>query len=912
MAETIANYNVVLELITKQSGDIKKIDSEVKGLQGTFERAKKAFVGLFVAGAVTKFGQAIFDTTAKYQQYLTILTNSLGSQKAANEAFALIKDIGRESVFSVDEMTGAYIKFINRGIKPTREQFVSFTDLAASQGKSIDQLTEAILDATTGEFERLKEFGIKANKEGDKIKLSFKGQAIEVQNTAKAINEALIGFGQLPGVLGSNAVQMDTLNGRVSLIKDSIDELLNKIGQKLMPVFKALLSVVSSVIAGLSTFVDVLAGIPKFIEENATALKLLAVGLVSFNGHLILNATLTLRAAVASKAKAVADLFLAKNTNILAAAQRAFNLALRANPIGVVITAIAALAAGFVTLYKNVESVRNVIAGLKQAFVGTIKDVILLPIRLAEGFAKDGFKGVLTVFNDTGKKASQEFHKGYEENERLESLKRRSGARKGTRGLGGPDGISATNDRLREERLAREKEIAEENKANLEAALKRELEAAEKRFLQKEIEAKRTIEDEKKLTAALEKLEIEREIELNEIKARYAKGIDALEIESSLIDLRKNLLVALRKTDLGGVVAAEILSGFERLAKDNNNDFKKTVGELFKRLNLIPDNSPLKAFFDDPSGAVEEDIAKNIQNLADRMAKRLKAYQKEEEKPFFQAFLGLDDEQFAKFKTDLERAESLIKQSVNSILQNEIDANDRRIEAQEERVAKAEKLAEKGNIRQLEIEEEKLSKLQEKRQKFVNAQRALDELQILSANAVAAAQSIQVITAAFASGGPAAILTGVATGVALAAQIAAILATVKGSFADIPNFWEGSELIGADPRYRRNKVTSGRDGYVFRGDGSERIVDGATNAKLNGFPNAKLPDAVAIYKLLPTIKHDKLTKNDKSNAAILKKIGEMQEAFEAMRFEVNLDAQGFAARMQKLEQNRISRKRYTA
>ena len=34
-------------------------------------------------------------------------------------------------------------------------------------GKSLNQMIEAVADATTGEFERLKEFGIKARTHGE-------------------------------------------------------------------------------------------------------------------------------------------------------------------------------------------------------------------------------------------------------------------------------------------------------------------------------------------------------------------------------------------------------------------------------------------------------------------------------------------------------------------------------------------------------------------------------------------------------------------------------------------------------------------------------------------------------------------------------------------------------------------------
>lgn len=951
MSENIAKYNVVLELITQQKGDIKKIDKEVVGLQKTMNNAKKAFIGLFAVAAVSEMGRQIFDVTAKYQQYDTILTNSLGSQEKAAAAMDLIKKIGKESVFSVDEMTSSYIKFINRGIKPTQDQFVAFTDLAASQGKSIDDLTEAVLDATTGEFERLKEFGIKANKEGDKIKLSFKGQAIEVNNTASAINDALVGFGKLPGVMGSNAVQMETLNGKMSLIKDSVDELFLKIGNALLPVFEGLLIIVSYLVAGLGSFFDVIVAIPKFIKENATALKLLGLALITLNTNLIITTTQLLASTAAANGKAIADLFLARSTGVLTKAQKLLNTAFKANPVGLLITGILLLASGMVTLYNKSETVRNVFAGLTKIFKGAIDYLTSIPkeiVKAFDGGLVSGFKKIsekaldliTTIINPiklakkifkVGKSIGSEFKKGFEENANLESLTRRSKARGGSRSLAD---IGKVNDEQRQKRIEREKKDDDERKANnenrkkaLEARIKKELELINAEFEKKEINAKKTIDNEKKLNEELDKLTLQRQIALAEANLKYAKGLEALELENAIIDLKKKLQQTLRKNDLGGLIVSEIIGGFERAfrtedgVKRLNSVLKEVVEGLTQQYNIDgsikgTDINLLASFFTDPDGKIADQGQKNVKSIAERMQKTLEdnvANSGKKDKPWLQTLLGLNDDQFNKFKSDLQRAEDLIKQSANAILENEIAVTDARIKLQENRVSRAENIAERGNVKVLELEEERLNKLQEKRERYARQQRVIEQAQIIGANAVAAAKSIQAITSAFAIGGPAGIFTGIATSVALAAQIAAIISTVNSSFGDIPNFWEGTELISQDPRYKAMKIHQGRDGYVARLDGTERVVDGGTNAKLDGFPNHKLPDAVALYKLLPHVNLSNV-KNaaTKEILEVKQAINNLTEVVEAMQMEVSLDVNGFLAKQEKMIQKKIERKRYVS
>jgi hypothetical protein len=73
-------------------------------------------------------------------------------------------------------------------------------DLASSQAKDFDQLVEALLDAQTGEFERLKEFGVKAKVAGDQVAFTFKGQTVEVEKTEQAIKDYVLSLGNAKGI----------------------------------------------------------------------------------------------------------------------------------------------------------------------------------------------------------------------------------------------------------------------------------------------------------------------------------------------------------------------------------------------------------------------------------------------------------------------------------------------------------------------------------------------------------------------------------------------------------------------------------------------------------------------------------------------------------------------------------------
>ena len=206
-----------------------------------WKMAAKAFIAVKLVGYLTQLNSAVYRTRKEFAKYEAVLRNTFQSQEKATQAMKMLQQLAADTPASLKEWTEAYIKLVNRGLKPTSQELTNMGDLAASQGKSVDQLIEAILDAMTGENERLKEFGIKAAKNGETTKFTFRGVTTEVRSSEQAIKDYLLSLGQLEGVVGSMAVQMQELEGMQSNFGDTVDSVLNRIGKKMEPFYKGLL-----------------------------------------------------------------------------------------------------------------------------------------------------------------------------------------------------------------------------------------------------------------------------------------------------------------------------------------------------------------------------------------------------------------------------------------------------------------------------------------------------------------------------------------------------------------------------------------------------------------------------------------------------------------------------------------------
>lgn len=218
--------------------------------------AMKLFVAVQLWQYLKDIGTQAYNTRKEFATYEAVLKNATGSTKAAASAMKMIQTLAADTPASVAEWTQAYIKLVNRGITPTKEELIQMGDIASSQGKDIDQFIEALLDAMTGENERLKEFGITASKNGETTAFTFRGVTTEVQSTDQAIKNYILSLGKVQGVQGAMAIQMEELAGLESNLGDQMDSIYNKIGKKLEPAIKSLMGTLGSLMGSLSSSLD--------------------------------------------------------------------------------------------------------------------------------------------------------------------------------------------------------------------------------------------------------------------------------------------------------------------------------------------------------------------------------------------------------------------------------------------------------------------------------------------------------------------------------------------------------------------------------------------------------------------------------------------------------------------------------
>lgn len=141
----------------------KKMETTSKSMEKAATVVSKAWkmVALAVTAAGGMIGRATILSSVQLEEYMVTLENLYGDLETAGDKMAWLMDFAKETPFELPGLVDALRKLKAYGIEGDAVMR-SIGDASAALGKTLDMGVEALADAQTGEFERLKEFGIKA------------------------------------------------------------------------------------------------------------------------------------------------------------------------------------------------------------------------------------------------------------------------------------------------------------------------------------------------------------------------------------------------------------------------------------------------------------------------------------------------------------------------------------------------------------------------------------------------------------------------------------------------------------------------------------------------------------------------------------------------------------------------------
>lgn len=549
--------------------------------------------------------QRVVDVMAK-----SFSSSALDMQKF-KVAMAQVAPVAKNAGLTIEETTALMGSLADAGVDAStigsglRNVFLDM----AEQGLTLEEALTKIDTASNKNVEALDLFGKRGATVGSVL--------ADFQSRTEKLNgklEDAAGFAERAAdkIEGDFKGSLETLN---SAYQDLQITIVGFVQGALTSFIVGLTNVVRSV----STFIETLKLLPEFIRENKVTLAALGVALVAFNANLIIaNATILISNArlkifaAGQKAAAVA-------TGFFTVATKGLNAAMRSNPVGLVITAIALLVAGLDQAYKRSETFRRALSGLKAVGVE-----IFTVFKEAFQAIKDGnfLKGGKLIAEGLtqGKRLKDAFNKGYEDGK--DPIKNRSDLKRGIAEVG--EAITDTNDKIVDSNKAVVKSLDSMEK-ELSKLIKRRSEvdvnSDEFKRLGKEIEALN--KEISKYSGSTKEAAKETAKLKNAVDSINPNSIEALEKKVS--DLKKKLSTA----DIGDSqgILTELLDaeGALKAAEDYQKAVRKLLtGDRTEAVDVLP------------SGLV----AKTISEL-DRVKADIENAEPEKKKDIF-SLLGFD------------------------------------------------------------------------------------------------------------------------------------------------------------------------------------------------------------------------------------------------------------------------------
>lgn len=261
--------------------DAARANTSLQRMQTTSIGLGTALRTAGLAIAALGLGKLVGGTIAtinSFEQLQAQLKTVTGSADEARIAFAQISEFAKTTPFQLDEVTKSFTILKRMGIDTSTASLKAFGNIAAANGKSFTQLSEAVADAMTGEFERLKEFGIKVKQENGKFIASMGDTEVAVSQSASGMIQQLRKLGEEGGAYATGMEdQAKTLGGMFSNLQDNIAQFAATVGSGgLSTALKEVITLTNDLFNGSSQFAlkigAVLGTVIRYIVRVGTAI----------------------------------------------------------------------------------------------------------------------------------------------------------------------------------------------------------------------------------------------------------------------------------------------------------------------------------------------------------------------------------------------------------------------------------------------------------------------------------------------------------------------------------------------------------------------------------------------------------------------------------------------------------------
>ena len=381
--------------------------------------AKKA------ASELGKVVQSGVDYNASMESYLTNFKVMLGNEELAAAKISELRKMAASTPFALSDLTEGTQTLLQFGIAAddTTDVLKQLGDISLGNADKLQTLVRAYGKMSSAKKVTLENVNMMIDAGFNPLNQICDATGESMSDLYKRISDGRVSFEELQYAVQAATSEggqfyngmleaSQTFSGRMSTLKDNVAALTGELTSGL---FAALGDLVVKLNDVVTSFLDSDEKMDQLKDTIGIATSVVAAAgaaFLAYKGYVALATAAEVAHTVATTAMTAANAAAEAGATGLALAQAALNAVISANPVALLVSALAALATGLVTAYKTSETFRNTVnsafstvKNIAQSAIGTVVDWINDLVAKIEGAAaalanlKNGIGAAADAYN---------------------------------------------------------------------------------------------------------------------------------------------------------------------------------------------------------------------------------------------------------------------------------------------------------------------------------------------------------------------------------------------------------------------------------------------------------------------------------------------------------------------------------
>lgn len=336
------------------------------------------------------------DYNASMESYLTNFKVMLGNEEQAAAKLSELRKMAASTPFALSDLTEGTQTLLQFGIAAddTTGVLQRLGDISLGNADKLQTLVRAYGKMSSAHKVTLENVNMMIDAGFNPLNQICEATGESMSDLYKRISDGSVSFEELQYAVQAATSEggqfyngmleaSQTFSGRMSTLKDNVSALTGELTSGLFAALGDLVVKLNEVVTSCLDSDEKMAQLKETIGIATSVVAAAGAAFLAYKGYIALASAAEVAHTAYTAAMTAAHAAAEAGTTGLALAQAALNAVLEANPIGLVVAALAALAAGLTTAYKTSETFRNAVnsafsavKNIAQSAIGTVVDWI--------------------------------------------------------------------------------------------------------------------------------------------------------------------------------------------------------------------------------------------------------------------------------------------------------------------------------------------------------------------------------------------------------------------------------------------------------------------------------------------------------------------------------------------------------